>query len=292
MATSHRPMVWIAGAALAIAMVFAVLPPIAQDPGYHAFADGRTLDGIANFWNVVSNAPFLFVALWGVRAFRSHTAFVERWERVAYGVMLAGTAAVGVGSGYYHLHPSDSRLFWDRLPMTVVFLSLVAATTGERVNMRAGRLMLLPLILLGAGSVWYWRVSGDLRLYGVVQYGSMLAVPFLLIRFPARYSGAGRTWGMVALYVAAKLPELLDRQIATVVATGGHPWKHVAAAGAVFLYTSAVAGRSPLLVVPQGDQGIHTHGPEGRNGAGEQASQHQNGGHSGIGDGVGMLHLK
>ena len=30
-----------------------LLPPIAQDQGYHQFADQRTLLGIPNFWNVV-----------------------------------------------------------------------------------------------------------------------------------------------------------------------------------------------------------------------------------------------
>lgn len=184
------------------------------------------------------------------RPFFSRLAFVEPWERIAYCAVLAGTAAVGVGSTWYHLHPDDTRLLWDRLPMTVVFMSLVATTIGERVGMKAGKSLLLPLILLGLGSVLYWRFSGDLRLYGVVQFGSMLAVPLLLALFPPRYSGAGLVWGTVILYALAKMAELLDRQIAAVVATGGHPWKHLAAAAAVFLYVSAIAHRRPLPASP------------------------------------------
>src|SRR5208283_1599657 len=189
---------------------------------------------------------FLLVALYGVRNLRSRTAFVEFWERVAYCALLAGTAAVGVGSTYYHLHPDDACLFWDRLPMTLVFMSLLAATAGERVSGRAGKWLLFPLILLGAGSVLYWRHSGDLRFYGVVQFGSMLALPVILATFPPRYSGSGRLWFVVILYVAAKTAELLDRQIASVVATGGHPWKHLAAAAAILVYVIAVAHRRPL----------------------------------------------
>jgi len=34
-------------------------PPIAQDPRYHEFADRRAFFGIPNFWDVVSNIPFL-----------------------------------------------------------------------------------------------------------------------------------------------------------------------------------------------------------------------------------------
>lgn len=240
----------IAGAASLMAICFAVLPPIAQDPRYHAFADGRTLHGVPNFWNVISNVPFFIAALYGIKALRSRIAFVEPWERIAYCALLAGTATVGVGSTYYHLHPDDPHLFWDRLPMTMVFMSLVAATIGERVSMKAGKLLLLPMILLGLGTVLYWRFSGDLRLYGVVQFGSMLAVPILLAVFPPRYSAAGQVWCTVILYVLAKTAELLDHEIASVVATGGHPWKHFAAAGAVFVYVNAVARRRPLQALP------------------------------------------
>jgi hypothetical protein len=213
-----------------MAIWFAILRPIVQDPGYHAFADARTLLGVPNFWNVISNIPFFIVALYGIRALRSRTAFIETWERIAY----------------CDLHPDNARLFWDRLPMTVVFMSLVATTIGERIGMRAGKSLLLPLILTGLGSVLYWRFTGDLRLYALIQFGSMLALPILLLLFPPRYSRAGAVWCTVILYAIAKTAELLDRQIASVIATGGHPWKHVAAAAAIFVYISAVARRRPL----------------------------------------------
>jgi hypothetical protein len=246
MAIPYRRVAIVAGAACLVAAGCAVLPPLAQDPLYHAFADGRSLHGVPNFWNVISNVPFFVAALYGIRSLRSGQAFVEPWERIAYCVLLAATASVGVGSIYYHLHPDNPRLFWDRLPMTVVFMSLVAATIGERVGLNEGKRSLLPLILLGLGAVVYWRLSSDLRLYAVVQFGSMLAVPILLAVFPPRYSGAGRMWGTVILYAIAKIVELLDREMASVAATGAHPWKHLAAAGAVFVYVHAVARRWPL----------------------------------------------
>ena len=244
MATPFRRVGWIAGLVSLPAIYFIVVPPMAQDPGYHSFADARTLHGIRNFWNVISNVPFFLVALYGVKALRRRIAFVEPWERMAYCILLAGVGAVSVGSAYYHLQPTDARLVWDRLPMTVVFMSLVTSTIGERVSMNAGRLLLFPMILLGFSSVLYWRASGDLRLYGVVQFGSMLAMPLILVTFPPRYSAAGCVWGTLALYALAKLVELLDREIA--LPTGGHPWKHFIAAGAVFLYVNSVARRRPL----------------------------------------------
>ena len=236
----------VAGAAVLAAVCFALLPPIAQDPLYHSFADARILHGIPNFWNVISNLPFLIVALYGLKALGSRTAFIEPWERIAYRILLAGTAMVGLGSAYYHLHPNDSRLFWDRLPMTVVFMSLTATTIGERIDMRAGKLLLLPMIALGPAAVLYWRLSGDLRLYALVQFGCMLAMALMLALFPPRYSGSGRMWCVIALYALAKAAELLDRQIGSMVAMGGHPWKHAAAACAVFVYVATVSSRRPL----------------------------------------------
>jgi hypothetical protein len=234
------------GAASLIAICFAALPPIPQDPLYHAFADRRIFFGVPNFWNVISNIPFFIAAIWGLRALRTRNAFTEAWERVAYCILLAGTAMVGFGSTYYHLHPDDSRLFWDRVPMTVVFMSLVATTIGERVNSNTGKLMLLPLILAGIGSVLYWRSSGDLRPYVVVQFGSLLAMPVLLLLFPPRYSASNWIWGTLLLYAIAKVMEVFDQGIATVIPTGGHPWKHLAAVGAVLLYNAGVAHRKPL----------------------------------------------
>jgi hypothetical protein len=48
---------------------------------------------------------------------------------------------------------------------------------------------------------------------------------------------------MIGFYGLAKLLELFDSQIGAVVATGGHPWKHVAGAAAMFCYVRIVAGR-------------------------------------------------
>jgi hypothetical protein len=36
-----------------------LLPAIPQDQSYHLFADCRAVAGIPNFWNVVSNIPFI-----------------------------------------------------------------------------------------------------------------------------------------------------------------------------------------------------------------------------------------
>lgn len=232
-------------AAAALGALF-VLPPIPQNPRYHNFADQRTIWGVPNFWNVATNLPFLLVALWGLRALRSATAFIQKWERTAYCVLLAGVALVAFGSAYYHFRPDDRTLIWDRLPMTIIFMSLLAATIGERISANAGRWLLIPLLALGVASILYWRFSDDVRLYGVVQFYPMIALPLMLILFPPRYSCTAGVYGLIAFYALAKIFEALDHWIAAIIATGGHPWKHVAAAVALLCYVSTIARRRPL----------------------------------------------
>src|SRR5262245_19914070 len=71
---------------IALGVVFC-LPPIPQDLSYHAFADDRTMLGVPNFLNVVSNLPFLVVGLLGLGLLLRHDAVgpdgpvVERAER-------------------------------------------------------------------------------------------------------------------------------------------------------------------------------------------------------------------
>ena len=45
-----------------------LLPPIPQDQSYHQFADQRAMLGIPNFWNVVSNFPFIAIGAVGLAA--------------------------------------------------------------------------------------------------------------------------------------------------------------------------------------------------------------------------------
>ena len=54
------PKLFIAVLSVAIGLsVFLFVPRIAQNPEYHQFADQRTLLGIPNFWDVMTNLPFI-----------------------------------------------------------------------------------------------------------------------------------------------------------------------------------------------------------------------------------------
>ena len=70
-----------------------LVPPITQDQSYHQFADQRTPFGIPNFWNVISNLPFIAVGAAGLRRFHHDPATV---------VLFLGIFLTGFGSSYYH----------------------------------------------------------------------------------------------------------------------------------------------------------------------------------------------
>ena len=148
------------------------LPPLPQDPAYHAFADGRALGPIANAANVLSNLVFLVAGLLGLR---SAVRQIELPARPAWIVAFAGIALVSVGSAWYHRAPGDDTLLWDRLPMTIGFMGLLAAVLAIPFGERVARLALWPAVIVGVGSVVAWRLTGDLRLYVWVQFTPLLA---------------------------------------------------------------------------------------------------------------------
>lgn len=243
--------------ALTVGVIFAalLLPRIQQPAAYHAFADQRTMLGVPNFWNVVSNAAFIPVglaALW-VMVRNPHPRFHAPFERWAYFVAFAGTLLVGLGSGYYHLHPDNRTLFWDRLPMTLVFMALLSAVIAERIHAKVGSLLLVPFLLLGVLSAEVWRRGeltgvGDLRFYLLVQFYPMLAIPLMMALFPPRYTRTRDMAWLVLWYAVAKALELWDSSVfqATGGTMSGHALKHVAAALAVAALVVMVARREPL----------------------------------------------
>jgi hypothetical protein len=135
---------------LMIVSLIALLPfpPLLQNQSYHEFADQRELFGIPNFWNVVSNLPFIAVGGVGLLRLRRDSTTV---------VLFSGIFLTGFGSSYYHLNPNDNTLFWDRLPMTFCFAAILAAVVEERVDSRAGAMLLRPLLAIGVFSLLLWR---------------------------------------------------------------------------------------------------------------------------------------
>jgi hypothetical protein len=217
-------------------------PPVPQPLAYHNMADQRSWLGIPNALNVLSNLPFAVVGVMGLAAIFGSDVdrrrpFHDSWERWPYAALFTAVVLTTVGSSYYHLAPDNARLVWDRLPMTVGFMGLLTAVLAERVSLPVGRWLFAPLLTLGAASVgyWYWsevQGAGDLRLYLLVQFGSLLVVVLLLVFYPARYVCGGHLVAGLAAYAAAKGLELADERIFALGGIiSGHTLKHLVAAG-------------------------------------------------------------
>lgn len=210
---------------------------IPQDPAYHQFVDGREYFAIPNFWNVVSNLPFLLVGLLGVyKLFSPGSVQVLLENRAAYRMFYAGIALLAFGSGYYHLWPESRTLVWDRLPMTVAFMALFSVVIAEFLSIRLARILLWPLLGLGVFSVLYWyfgelEATGDLRLYAIVQFVPMLIMPVVLLCFRSHFTRVSGYWWLLVGYVLAKLFEHFDREVYQLTGiVSGHSLKHVSAA--------------------------------------------------------------
>lgn len=245
----------------AVAVASSLLPRIPQPLSYHSFADQRSFLGIPNFGDVASNVPFAVIGTWGLLFLLSSDAerlagcFLDSRERWPYVLVFIGLLLTALGSSYYHLHPNNARLVWDRLPMTIAFMSMVAAIISEQISLRAG-LWLLPLLLLvGMGSVLQWYVSetrgaGDLRFYAAVQAYSAFVLLLALV-LPRRYTRTPDLAVVVGFYALAKALEILDKPIFAVGhIVSGHTLKHFAAAAAGYWILRMLEKRQPVSATP------------------------------------------
>jgi hypothetical protein len=237
-AKRNGPLLVFLGLMLASLAALALLPPISQDQSYHQFADARSVWSIPNFWNVVSNLPFIAVGAVGLARCRGHAATI---------LIFVGIFLTGFGSSYYRWSPSDGTLFWDRMPMTIAFMAILAATVEERVPAKAGAVLLWPLLAIGIFSLLLWRWTGDLRLYGWVQFFPCLALPLMFLLLPPKYTGTSCWLAAAALYVLAKIFEHFDAAIYSIGhLVSGHTLKHLAAAAACFAILRYFQTRRPI----------------------------------------------
>jgi hypothetical protein len=256
MVSRHTGLMILAVVTILLFSSLALIPRIPQPLAYHNFADQRSWPGIPNFSNVISNLPFAVFGVMGLAFLRSSVArrgFLDPRERWPYFFIFLGLSLTAFGSGYYHWHPDNATLLWDRLPMTIAFMGIIAALITERISVRAGLVALAPLLLIGAASPIQWYLSelhgrGDLRFYAGVQACAVLMLPLFLVLFPARYSRSSDLAIVAAFYVLAKLLETFDAQIyALGYLASGHTLKHLAASLSGYFILRMLRLRHPLL---------------------------------------------
>lgn len=276
--------VWVLVGVTALVLAVALFaPPQPQSLKYHLFADQRSLWGIPNFGDTVSNVGFLIVGLaglWHLKGARGEVLFEMPGERWPYLVFFAGVALVAVGSAYYHasienvlefdwctnsstkskppedltpLRRFNEPLVWDRLPMTVAFMALFAAFIADRVRPPINVPFILPLLLIvGAGSVVLWALVDDLRLYGVVKFYPVVGIVLICLLFPGRLTNFKLAGYAFLWFGLATIFEGLDEEIFCFLdkMVSGHTLKHLAAAMATYMVLRMLRA-APFDAAPQ-----------------------------------------
>lgn len=242
-----------------VILAAAVLPPIAQPHDYHAFADHRTFFGIPNFMNVVSNLAILFSGLAGLICLRrmpdreqgyNPETFKTSSNIWPYRIFFLSIIMTALGSAYYHLDPDHTTLLWDRLPIAIAVMALLAAVLSERVSPQLGSRILPVLVLMGAASViyWYWseqQGAGNLNYYIVIQFYALLLIVLLSLMLPTAHTHGDTIPKAIGLYILAKAAETFDQQIfALGQIVSGHTLKHLIAALAIWWITRMLQERS------------------------------------------------
>jgi hypothetical protein len=223
---------------VAIAIV-SLLAPIPQSQSYHHFADQRSIAGIPHGMDVLSNLAFLFSGVLGL-IFILRAGFVlDGGTRWAFATLFFGLILTSLGSGYYHLAPTNQSLVFDRLPMIVAMSGCVGAVIADRFGGATAWSVIL-LLVVGLWTVYEWNTSeqarhSDLRWYALYQGLVILIGALLLLLFASR-NGATKVFVIaVAGNVLAKIFELLDKPIFALGGIiSGHTLKHLSA-GLAFL---------------------------------------------------------
>ena len=195
----------------------------------------------------MSNIGFALVGILGlivVLGINRHKIFLLSEDARPYLIFFIGVTLVSIGSAYYHWEPSNERLLWDRLPMSIAFMAFTSAVIADRINPSAGNgWLLLVLILFGIVTLIYWNYTeqlqrGDLRFYAFVQFYPVIMLPFILYLFPNHYyiSGHYIVW-VLFWYGLSKLLEYFDAEVFEILdyVISGHTLKHIAAAISAFV---------------------------------------------------------
>jgi hypothetical protein len=214
--------------------------PITQPAHYHDFADHSVAFGLPHAADVLSNAGFALVAIWG---------WLVLWPRRAseplrggwpgYRLFLIGLLLTAFGSAFYHLAPDNARLLWDRLPIALVCAGLIGGVRGDIKSRSGNGIEVIALALYGIASVAWWAITeqngaGDLRPYLLLQALALILIPLWQTIHRRPRTDRIAFAAAMALYVLARVAEVFDHEIAATFGfVSGHTLKHLIATAAV-----------------------------------------------------------
>jgi len=221
------------------------LPSIEQNQNYHNFADQRTLFGVRNAFDTLSNLAFIIVGILGlVNFYNNRYIKISNSFSVLLNLFFIAIILTGLGSSYYHQNPNDFTLVFDRLAMSLVFAVVLAMLAYLKVSPRFGLHTLAELLILAPLTVLIWNYNGNLTPYAVLQFGGIILVVLTLILTKASKPSPCFT-SLIILYGVAKLAEFYDEKIFILSQNliSGHTLKHLIAALAVIIFVSPLKVR-------------------------------------------------
>ena len=251
--TRHAPTIITVG----IIVILAVHGRIAQPVHYNEFADQSAVFGIPHAADVLSNAGFALVAIWGwltLRPRRGSDPLRAGWP--GYRLFLIGLFLTAFGSGFYHLAPDNARLIWDRLPIALVCAGLLVGVRGDTKPGLKTEIEALVLGLYAVASVAWWAYTDrsgadDLRPYLLLQGLPLVLIPLWQAIHRAPRADRIAFAAAMGLYVLAKLAEVLDHEIANAIHfVSGHTLKHLIATAATAAIVWGLSLRFAAPVVP------------------------------------------
>ena len=191
---------------------------------YHNFSDKRTILGIPNGINVLSNIVFIFLAIYLLQKKKSNLLSI-------YLILLA------IASSYYHLNPSDDTLFWDVL--------MIATTSMIIFTMMSGTKNGEIFYLFGILSVIYWKMTGDLRLYLIILIGLPL---YIVLKYYKDITLRKYVITFIITFTLARLFEHNDHFIYKITnnTISGHTLKHIFAGLSIY-YTIKLLEKINLI---------------------------------------------
>lgn len=206
---------------------------------YHEFVDVRNLFKVNNFFDTVSNVGFLIVGIIFIKEIS-----IKSNKDINLMMVAVGSILVFFGSSYYHLLPDDSRLFWDRLPISMVFSGILSYSlhANNLINKQWEKIFNVYYFLFSIGSVVFWNIGvlnnqNWLGPYVFIQFGGMLTLIYIILTGKNKEFNK-KIIAVLAWYVLAKLCEHLDGFIYEITENliSGHTLKHIFSAVALYIW--------------------------------------------------------
>ena len=178
---------------------------------YHNFVDKRTIFGIPNGMDILSN---LFIAL---------PAFYLITKQKKISFLSFNILLLALTSAIYHVNPTDNTIFMDM----IFVVSLNTVVLSYFVNKQIGYF----IYLLGILSVFYSKKNNDIRLYELLKIVIPIYVIIIIYKDHNHSNISNHILLIIILSILIRYSEFHDKEIyqLTNKLISGHTLKHIIA---------------------------------------------------------------